>query len=792
MSDNAKNAAKVIPITSASMSPAVRAQVARLPAPVHDVQTRGKLFLQKAIQGLFDNVDDALFELADKANNNRDQNLYFDSMRQVRIQRRAIEERFIEALSSALADLATEGKARETSYAADTEELSLVDNEDLEELVAIDAMINRATEAAGEPLQYFCIRLDSLVPAKVYHKNNPYGPHVVCNNFVEATGQLAIDIKAKMVLFKLFEQYVVATFPQLYETLNKVLIDHNILPSLKPHTVSRSIYGQTTTTQTPQGATQAPANAQAPGQTQAQFAQPAAPGGTLTAVDKVELSRLLSKLQQQQVSQWSSATPGAAVPTVADVTPMLLQLAQARSATVAKADTDVVNLVKMLFEFILRDGSLAAPMKALISRLQIPIVKVALIDRSFFHKGGHPARRLLNEMATACLGWQEGQIPADRDPLFQKITTIVDQLLNEFEEDVEIFSEVLADFVSFNEREKRRARILEKRALDAEDGKAKAELARQQVSAALNQRTHGRALPKEVANILSGPWSNVLFLISLKGGTESADWQQAIKTVDQLVWSACANLEGDNQRKLLALLPVLLKNVRQGLELIAHNPFETTSLLKGLEKLHIGRLRAIAVKSDPIIRPKAEAAKADSTPVQAAQVAPAQPTQDASRQEEKQAEPEAQTTAAPSAEQTSASGNKTEAAQAPVPAAEEVEAAVATSAAATSATASENSVPVEDHYLGLVRKLTHGTWFEASDADGQSFRCRLAAIIKVTGNYIFVNRNGVKVAEESERSLALALQTGKLRLLDDGMLFDRALESVIGHLRKSKPERSSN
>jgi hypothetical protein len=45
----------------------------------------------------------------------------------------------------------------------------------------------------------------------------------------------------------------------------------------------------------------------------------------------------------------------------------------------------------------------------------------------------------------------------------------------------------------------------------------------------------------------------------------------------------------------------------------------------------------------------------------------------------------------------------------------------------------------------------------------------------------------MKVAEESRETLALALQQKRLSILDDGMLFDRALEAVIGNLRDKRP-----
>ncbi|RYZ89997.1 MAG: DUF1631 family protein, partial [Moraxellaceae bacterium] len=98
----------------------------------------------------------------------------------------------------------------------------------------------------------------------------------------------------------------------------------------------------------------------------------------------------------------------------------------------------------------------------------------------------------------------------------------------------------------------------------------------------------------------------------------------------------------------------------------------------------------------------------------------------------------------------------------------------------------EDSLPEGDQHLVLVGNITQGSWFEMQSDDGQKFRCRLAAIIRATGKYIFVNRSGMKVAEETRMTLAMALKSGRLQVLDDGMLFDRALEAVIGNLRANR------
>jgi hypothetical protein len=84
-----------------------------------------------------------------------------------------------------------------------------------------------------------------------------------------------------------------------------------------------------------------------------------------------------------------------------------------------------------------------------------------------------------------------------------------------------------------------------------------------------------------------------------------------------------------------------------------------------------------------------------------------------------------------------------------------------------------------------VEGLGTGCWLQLVVAEGKApQRCKLAAIISFSGKYIFVNRNGVKVAELSGHELAQCFDRGQVNLLDENQLFDRALESVIGNLRQ--------
>jgi hypothetical protein len=100
----------------------------------------------------------------------------------------------------------------------------------------------------------------------------------------------------------------------------------------------------------------------------------------------------------------------------------------------------------------------------------------------------------------------------------------------------------------------------------------------------------------------------------------------------------------------------------------------------------------------------------------------------------------------------------------------------------------EEDIPAsnENEFSAVVDAMVVGAWVEFAGQDENKTRCKLAAIIRASGKYIFVNRVGIKVAEYTRSSLIDAAQQGAFSMLDNALLFDRALESVIGHLREMK------
>lgn len=808
MTEQIKSDPKVVQL-NVERSSAVNAPIvlARLPAPIHALRDKARQQLQLYLRELFDKVDDAMFELADKANNNKDQNIFFDSMREVRIRRRAMESAFFRSIDISFARLLDPSAYKDEKRSekpVSLDELSIVKNDELEELVAVEGMVNKANEQFAELIQHLTLRIDHLVPTKVYQKNNPLGVDVICSAFTDTAEALNIDLKAKLVLFKLFDNVMMGKLGKMFEALNQTLIDANILPSLKADArpvkradssytdnfgqgISAELSGglQSYDDQTRQvlhqlrnllGANRSAPRAQMPGE----------------EINSQDLIKMLSLAQQQNVAAANAAAP-------ANLRNFLQELLHSETQTAAainQIDDDVINLVSMMFEFILDDRNLAAPMKALIGRLQIPMVKVAIADKTFFSKGGHPARRLLNEMAMACLGWQEASEENQRkDSLYNKMEEIVRTIISEFDTDIGIFERLLVEFRTFLDKEKRRAQILEQRTIDAEDGKAKSERARAQVDAELNRICKGRELPLAATKLLREAWANVMFITSLKQGIESDEWRACSITAQQLVWSVTAAMDKDNRQRLLKLVPELLQKLRAGLESISFSPFETGNLFKQLEVVHLARLRG-ETKPVPAAAPASVSAPesittASDVAVKAQEIAAKAASMKAAMADAqlkaRQLHESSATTVDTVADLTPAAAPTP--ADAPVQPAAVVTGIESVAVEADEADVEQASAPAitaDAQHLALVNNITQGTWFEMQGEAGEKYRCRLAAIIRSVGKYIFVNRSGMKVAEESRESLAIALQTKRLTILDDGMLFDRALEAVIGSLRDQR------
>lgn len=712
--------------------------------------------LKSVLAGFFDRADDALFELADKAGSNQDQTAYFDAMRELRLRRKLMTVSILQYVSRAFNDI---GKFNPDNAGGgledvDQDSLSLVDRSELEQRVAIENLVNKLRNRHAEAIRMLNARVGHLMPSfSLTNSQMPLSPEVICGGLGEACSDLDIDIRAKLVVLKLFDRLLADTLGELYQEANRTLIDEGVLPDMK-----RPPAGHRTGARSPQSSDVPRSSGKADtggaeekaaggggattGQTGGTFSELSAllhqgrddDGQTVAGGQGfLDTNHLMARLNaiQSLPGEW---TQGRVVSLGEQLQPVL-RADNGQSYVVGQVDNDVINLVSMLFDFILEDRQLHPAMKALIGRLQIPVLKVALSDKNFFNRGGHPVRKLLNELAMSAIGWTEKQ-GRQRDPLREKIESVVDRVLNEFTDNVDLFSELLTDFSHFMDLDRRRRDLVEQRLRDAEEGRAKQERAAESADQLLAEVTAGRELPEPVDNLMREAWSKYLQWKVLREGEDSEGWAAAAELTRKLVWSVDPQPVTDNTRtELLRAIPSIVDDLRHALQEISWDPFATDAMIRDLELAHVDVFQQLVTS------------KVASSPE----------------------EPPEEVAEAPAVEQNQ---------PAEPPPEPDTEASVAQ---ATS------EPEIEQAWLDRADSLRVGSWIELA-RDGVKTRCKLAAFIKATGQYIFVNRSGAKVAEYHRESLAQAMACDEITMLDDGLIFDRALESIIDNLRSSRKD----
>lgn len=766
---------KVVPLNGAgSRRPDPLEQSAMLPAPLLPIRDQLLKSLRGALAELFANADDSLFELADRAASNTEQTLFFEAMRVLRLQRHAIEKSCAGAVLQGLVDLNRgEAQAAARAFNYDLDTLTLVQPDELEQSVALEGMVGRVTGRNQQSLVHLAVRLNSLLKGSVDVRNNPLGPAALGQAFVDSYAGLGLDIKVRLIVLKLFERYVFNGLDTLYQQLNAMLIEAGVLPDL--------------TRTDPQSRRGRPSGVPREGQAAAAVQSPA---------DHQQVLSLFSEL----IGNWRHASGDSALTGLgmSGATPMasnelLGLLAQisgedqleeelsikavrqrvrqrlddqrrqtGETRSLARVDDDVINLVSMLFDFILDDRNLPAALKALVGRLQLPILRVAIAEKSFFSLSSHPARRLLNDLARATMGWNDHD-DLGKDQLHQLLENMVGRLLAEAEPQAQLFEQLQAGLQTFVEAEQRRAGRFEQRTRDAEEGRARIEAARFRVASLLNDLLLGRTLPVLVVDFLRDSWSQVMQMVWLREGDSSADWRHAAESAAQLIASmdACLPEQVDARRRSNRALLVALA---AQLDLLGNDPSEGTTLLE--------RLGALQEAALPVAR---------QVPIETSSVASSDSLV-----------PAAGLATAPVAEplvsSADASGTQLPLASAPVEPAEVpsvhiLEPVLDPGPIEPEPTSVEDLPSVASSQW--VEALRPGGWFDLVMAEGQPpQRCKLAAVISFSGKYIFVNRGGMKVAEYGQAALCQLFESGQIRLVDDNQLFDRALESVIGNLRK--------
>ena len=711
-------------------------------------------------------VSEELFVLADSTRERLLQTRYLDLRAEIEKDWSHLVETFRRDLSTEAErcqnkDAENEGSRESTLEIPDFEGLQLLADEDLSEHIVIREFSAQLCESCDEELYTLDRRVAALLGLDELPDNaNPLAPPVICRALSDACATFGSDSEKRLILLRRLERHLHLGLPPIYKEINAYLIERGILPDLK-----RNYRKTPSTTET----SSAPALVAQP-TGGATGTTPIAAEGILDALQRLAQART-SQMQTPIGGTFSSAGIASGVPfnaapgnaiggqqgvmlDAATVNQLLLaSLNEMQHAPLGETGGAIVNqvrivrdsdgakqvsgleavtidIVAMLFDFIFEDTHIPVAIKALISRLQIPVLKVVMLDPGFFADRQHPARRLLSSISGISVRW--GNSVDETDPLYNKLAELVERIQAEFENDVEVFGTALTELEAFvNEREGEEdttaltaANIVIQREQEAEGW--------ERAQRAIKTFREENTLPALLDSFLTELWVGVLQAIAAKDSNDESAWNAAKQLMADLAWSIEPKKAPADRLRLVSLLPQLLGQLNKGLDSINAEAAARSAFLDALMQLHSAALKGEA--------PIPEAAPAAET-----------------------------------------------AAPAPSPSPSEEGDLLVTRSI-------DNGVEVEEVILvgaspvwraddreisRQVSDLRRGDWVEFRDGEGNTNRERLNWISPQRGILLFSNHRSSKAISIAPDALARQIRDGKAAIVCEEQIFERALSGAL-------------
>lgn len=714
--------------------------------------------------------------------------LYMDTRDQAQSQREMLVNTFRRQLFTHFNESRRRGQlAEKQGMSLNMSELSLVEPEELELSLASTTISHALRVTCHEELPGLDRRMGLLLDdPDLRFGPNPLAPEIIGETVMDAIKVLPTGNKVKLMLVTRVNAHLPNQLKEVYGGINRLLVGKGILPAIR-HEVRR-----------PQGMPASPQENQAAGPVQPVKPQqdmftmlqqlmsmgrigagtspslpslPPLPGAGMAEaanegdMDSEQLVQRLTRIQQGETGGLPGTGLDPALVANGQVNVLRAIKNTGAAGNMGHMDAMTLDIVALMFDYILDDPRLSDSMKALIGRLQIPVLKVAMLDKAFFSQKSHPARRLLDTLADAALGWNEQE---GHDSSFYKtIEALIQRVLNEFEDRVEVFSQALEDLQAFLAEEKRLADERTCQSAQILQRNEQAVLAQTLSLEAVQARLLDREAPEFIQSFLVNTWVDHLAALYLVEGDQGAPWNQALATMEDLLWSLAPKTTREEKQKLVELLPRLLKQLDAGIQAVNLPRVERDRFFSSLVKYHADAVKAdlrgkVAAAPSPLARMPLKPAKASVTyafdspvlhdiPAPAGKVAP-----DPRILEEISAPPEL-------------SG--------------EVEEILIGDVVGQERLALETGG--EDRFENQVQRLKRGTWLEFTLEDGTSLRAKLAWVSPLRGTYLFTNRLGERAVSINAAGLVDKLKAGTARIVDNVALIDRAVSSLFDRLQKS-------
>lgn len=731
-------------------------------------------------------VEEQLFKRAEKSINNNEQQQLLTAIKEIKAQREAVAARVMELLAARIenyGDPVDDGD--QAKRPSERMGLSLMAKKSQDESVVLESFATRVEGHAALALFELGHRYAVLAGAPVFESpQQPFSPAAVCACIRQGTASLKLSDEHRLELYQAFDRDVLQGMVGLYDTLNKRLIEHGILPNLRRFALKRRTpstrhqfaassgaeHGSAEAEGEVSGTTPAEAREAQSDNSQAktyqdvmqllafrraptddmlsglpprpqQSARTVAPvsgeqgidtqgvSGTPTAPTQADLNRVLGMLQQQAAARPTSPSAPQAAPTIQELRQaMLSQLGQDKPGTIptlTQEQSNIMDLMTMVFDRLSTDVH-AASENHLLRELQAPLLRVAMTDQSFFTNQQHAARNWLEKVAEAVAEWNPDAKSEDGDAsLMERIQDMNHAIGRDFDGDLTIFDKMVGDLQKQIDQLARRAAVIEKRYVEVARGRERLDLARQQAEELVNERINLGEKPSLGRTLFQHAWTDVLTLTLLRQGEDSPEFQRNLK-IAEVLGKGMPDVTPEKAS-------LMRRSVAQILMQVGFEAKEAILLVNEITNNRRASLKEEGVNREEDVEAELEHKLKSHKPV-----GHEQQTQD----------------------------DRIAAVVIP-PGTEEGEKVLAA--------------------IEQIKQQPFGTWFEFDEAEGADpVRRRMAWFSTRTGRCLFVNRNGVRSHDTTLRHVAEAMVAGKARVAQPvkAGFFARIMDKIHDGLKK--------
>jgi hypothetical protein len=552
------------------------------------------------VKKMFENCNLAMLEFADKAESNTSQIRFMEAGNIIKRNHDNIEKTFFESLQQGFTRFKQacnrHGESRQpATFDTDISEdqMSLVSKDETDIQVAIQNMVASASLGSTLELTGIRQRLSVLSNGRKLEENQiPAGPHALASAFHKAAEHLVLEHESKLIVYLLFDRFVLSNTAPLYEKYNEKLIKAGLLQNLKyearknPHAPEKKLVASRDSHSAPAASG---GNGQGSGQSLSDelfddilsLMSRRNPHANHTPVNAVQQAEIVSAIHAVQQTLDNRDTPAApekvAEPVGHSVERLVANLSAERQQLfngvdrrrMPAADTQVIDLVGMMFEYMLNDADIPNVAKAELSRLHTPYLKVAIMDKTFFSDNEHTAHILLNELAQAGAHWVFENAP--ERGIFPCMRKIVSRVIFDFDNDLTIFNDLLETLRSNISDLEAKADRIEEHSRQAAEGREKLELARSCADTAITELVRKYKVPAAIRQMLGDTWNDKLTFIFLReaNADQSDSWRLAMQTIESILWCTEPKTTTEERTALRDCSMDTHKQIQQSLETLS-------------------------------------------------------------------------------------------------------------------------------------------------------------------------------------------------------------------------------